>query len=161
MQHLRPYVTKAVLHLLVESHIGAPESIDRLLRIADQKELAADGSDSTPVCLARVIGGKQQEYFRLERIGVLELVHEEMAEAPLQLAANNGIVPDQIARLDEKIEEVEPSRLDLQGLVGRNRRPQGVMEKWSEIGVARLNEGVEINFGSVPKRARRAHELNQ
>ena len=108
--------------------------------------------DSTPVCLVRVIGGKQQEYFRLERVGILELVHEEMAEAPLQLAANSGIVPDQIARLDEKIEEVEPSRLDLQGLVDCNRRQQGVMEKWSEIGVARLNEGVEISFGLVPER---------
>jgi hypothetical protein len=114
VQQLRPYVTKALLHLLVESHIGAPESIDRLLRIADQKELAGDGSDGAPICFLGVIGGEQQEYLRLERIGILKFVDEEMGEAPLQLAANSGIVPDQIARLDEKVEEIEPPCLGLE-----------------------------------------------
>ena len=75
-----------------------------------------------------------------------------MAEAPLQLAANSGIIPDQIARLDEKVEEIEPPGLGLQDLVSCNRRLQSVMQKGGEIGVARLNEGIEIGLGLVSKR---------
>ena len=75
-----------------------------------------------------------------------------MAEAPLQLAANGGLSRDEIARLDEKVEEIEPPGLGLQSLVGGDRRLQGVMKQGSQIGVARLNEGIEIGFGVVSKR---------
>ena len=72
-----------------------------------------------------------------------------MADASLQLAANRGAVSDQIPRLDEEVEEIEPPGLGLQDLVGCNRRLQRVMQKRREIGVARLDEGVEIGLGLV------------
>ena len=100
----------------------------------------------------RVIGGEQQEYFRLERIGILELVDEEMADASLQLAANSSAISDQIARLDEEVEEIEPPGLGLEDLVSCNRRLQRVMQERSKIGVARRNEGIEISLGLVSKR---------
>ena len=75
-----------------------------------------------------------------------------MADASLQLAANSGTVSDQIARLDEEVEEIEPPGLGLQDLVSCNRRLQRVMQKRGEIGVARRNEGIEISLGLVSKR---------
>ena len=75
-----------------------------------------------------------------------------MADASLQLAANSSTITDEIARLDEEVEEIEPPGLALQDLVRRNRRLQRVMQKRGEIGVARLNEGVEIGLGFVSKR---------
>ena len=74
-----------------------------------------------------VAGGEEQKYLRLERIGVLKFIDEEMAEALLQLPANGGIVADEIARFDEKVEEIEPSSLGLQGLVCLDRSPQRVV----------------------------------
>ena len=75
-----------------------------------------------------------------------------MAEALLQLAANDSVIAQEIARLDEKVQEIEPPGLGLQGLVGLNRRLQSVMQEGSEIGVARLNESIEIGLGLVSKR---------
>jgi hypothetical protein len=74
---------KALLHLLVKSHIGPPEPIDGLLRIADQKKLAGDRPRRPPVRFLWLIRGEKQEYLRLEGIGVLEFIDEEMAEALL------------------------------------------------------------------------------
>src|SRR5271165_2679679 len=73
-----------------------------------------------------------------------------MADASLQLAANGGTISDQIARLDEKVEEIEPAGLE--DLVSCNRPLQSVMQKGGEIGVARRNEGIEISLGLVSKR---------
>jgi hypothetical protein len=73
-----PSTKEALLHLLIESHIGAPEPVDRLLRIADQKELARDWAGSAPVCLAGIVGREQEEYFGLQGVGVLEFVDEKV-----------------------------------------------------------------------------------
>ena len=110
------------------------------------------GRDRPPVRFLWLIRGEQQEYFRLKGIGVLEFVDEEMAEALLQLAANDSVIAQEIARLDEKVQEIEPPGLGLQGLVGLNRRLQSVMQEGSEIRIARLNESIEIGLGLVSKR---------
>ena len=70
-------------------------------------------------------------------------------EALLQLAAHAGIIANEIARLDEEVEEIEPPRLGLQELVVRDRRLQSFVEQRGEIGVARRDEGVEIGLGLV------------
>ena len=67
--------------LSVDVHVGATEAIDRLLRIADQEQLAGHGIDMLPARLARVLRREEQEQLRLQRIGILKLVHEEAAEA--------------------------------------------------------------------------------
>jgi len=72
-----------------------------------------------------------------------------MRKPLLELAARNGITADQIPRLDEKVEEVESARLALQDLVVRDRCLQSLVQKWSEIGVARSNEGVEIGLDLI------------
>ena len=112
-----------------DQHLTSPEPIDRLLRIAYEEELAGNRSDRTPVRFIWVAGGEEQKYLRLERIGVLRFINEEMTKALLQLPANGGIVADEIARFDEKVEEIEPSSLGLQGLVCPDRSPQRVVQK--------------------------------
>ena len=96
-----------------------------------------------------VVGGEQQKDLGLEGIGVLELVDEKVREALLQLAAHAGVIANEIARLDEEIEEIEPPRLGLQEFVVRDRRLQRFVEQRREIGVARRNEGVEIGLDPI------------
>jgi hypothetical protein len=149
VKQFRPSATKALLHILIESHVGAPEPVDRLLRIADQEKFAGNRAGSLPVCLVGVVGGEQEENLGLERIGVLELVDEKVSEALLQLIADSDIIANEITCLDEKVEEIEAPHLALQEFVARDRCLQSVMEQRGKIGVACRNEGVDIGLGSV------------
>src|SRR4029077_20918728 len=88
MHHRRPGADELALDALVQPDVGTPEAIDRLLRIAHQEELAGYGSDAAPVPLGRIVCGEQEQQLGLERIGVLELVDEEMAPAHLQAPAH-------------------------------------------------------------------------
>ena len=54
--------------LLIENDVGAPESIDRLLGIADQKQLALPGPHLAPFGLIRIIGRQDNENLGLHRI---------------------------------------------------------------------------------------------
>ena len=79
MHHRRPRGDQASLHLLVERDVGAAEAVDRLLRIADQEELAGRRPHAPPVALGGIVGGEEEQQLGLQRIGVLELVDEEVA----------------------------------------------------------------------------------
>ena len=149
MKQFRPSTKKALLHILIESHIGAPEPVYRLLRIADQEEFAGNRAGSLPVRLVGVVGGEQEENLGLERIGVLELVDEKVSEALLQLVTDSDIIANEITCLDEEVEEIEAPRLALQEFIARDRCLQSVMEQRGKIGVACRNEGVDIGLGSV------------
>ena len=66
-------------HASIDIDVRAPEAINRLLRIADDEELAGDGSDVLPARLVRIVSRQQQQQLGLQRIGVLELVDEDPA----------------------------------------------------------------------------------
>ena len=89
--------------------IGAAESVNRLLRIADEKQLARNRRDATPVAPVGIVGGEQQQDLGLERIGVLEFVDEEMREARLKSASHLRMSRQQIARAQQQIDEIERS----------------------------------------------------
>jgi hypothetical protein len=80
----------------VRADVGAAEPIDRLLRIADDEELAAD-----------VVWPSEQQDLGLDRIGVLELVDEDARELLLQVRAHASLRLDQIARARQQVGEVE------------------------------------------------------
>src|SRR5262249_38718541 len=101
-EQFRPGTKKALLDLFVDSDVSAPEPVNRLLRVANQEELTGNRLGRAPVRLTRIVGGEQEKDLGLERIGVLELVDEEVGEALLQLVADSGIIADEIARLDEE-----------------------------------------------------------
>jgi hypothetical protein len=48
-----PAATSWPLHGLVERHVGAPEAVDRLLRVADEEELRRRRAHAPPIALAR------------------------------------------------------------------------------------------------------------
>src|SRR4029079_9593151 len=64
-----------------DADVGTAKTVDRLLRVADQEELTRCGLDAAPVARGGIVGGEQQQDLRLERIGVLELVDEQMRAA--------------------------------------------------------------------------------
>ena len=58
--------------------------------------------------LVRIRGGEEEQDLGLERVGVLELVDEDVREAPLQLARATASCPHEVAGAEEQeVEEVE------------------------------------------------------
>ena len=144
MYHRRPGADELALDALVQPDVGAPEAIDRLLRIAHQEELAGYGSDAAPVPFGRIAGGEQEQQLGLERIGVLELVDEEMAPARLQAAAHARVVAHQVACPQQQIDEVETAGATLQPLVVLDQRPQVVAQQRCQLGARAAHEVVEL-----------------
>src|SRR5207253_1075472 len=93
------------------------EAVDRLLRIADQEELARNRAHAPPVAGGRVVRREEQENLRLQRVGVLELVDEDVREPALQLGTDRRVVADQVAGAEQQVDEVEAAGAALQGLV--------------------------------------------
>ena len=105
------------------SDVGAAEAIDRLLRIADDEQLAGNGRDVLPARLVRIVRRQQQQQLGLQRIGVLELVDEDPREARLEVPPHVRVVAHQIARAQQQIEEVERAVARLQrSRTGRRTR---------------------------------------
>ena len=53
--------------------------------------------------LSSIIGGEQQEELGLERVGILELVYEEMCKALLQFGTNAAVVSNEVDVLRARI----------------------------------------------------------
>ena len=81
---LRPGSFEDLVDTLVDPNVRAPKSIDGLLWIANDEEFPRDGSYESPVADGRIVSAQKQKDFGLERIGVLELVHENTFEALLK-----------------------------------------------------------------------------
>ena len=115
--------------LAVDADVGAAEPVDRLLRIADDEQASGHRDDRAPVGLVGIGGGEQQQDLRLQRIGVLELVDEDVREARLEAAADGRVAADEIARLEEQIEKVERAGARLQLLVAVDRARQLLLQR--------------------------------
>ena len=118
-----PRRDEPLAHVAVDADVGAAEAIDRLLRVADDEEAAGDGDDRAA---SRPASGsadaEQQQDLRLQRIGVLELVDEDVREARVKPAADAGVAAHQVARLEQQVEEVERAGPRLQLLRSRRSR---------------------------------------
>ncbi len=101
--------------------VGSPESVDRLLGIADEEQRAGAGRQVGPVPVAhvRVVGCDERCEFDLDRVGVLELVEEETGVALGQRCANLGTVgsvAQEAASPNEQIVKIEST--DSASLIG-------------------------------------------
>ncbi len=94
-------------HSVVHGDVGAPEAVDGLLRVADERQLAVGEQPPRPSARARLPLAEEEDDLGLERIGVLELVDEDVVEQPLVLAATPVVVDQEVAELDQQIELVE------------------------------------------------------
>jgi hypothetical protein len=94
-------------HGLVSFDVRAPKPVDRLLGIAHDEEGAGNRRELPPVPLVGLLSRQEKEDLRLDGIGVLELVHEDRRESLEQRASDLGVVAQEIARVEEKVLEVQ------------------------------------------------------
>ena len=103
------------------------------------------GTGST--CCQRVSPGssrrQEQEDFRLQRIGVLELVHEEATEAGLKVIADARVVANQVARVEQQIEKVERPFAGLELLIAVDAFEQLLVQQCGEVRVGTQLEVVQ------------------
>ena len=117
VQERRAERGQPVADLAVDADVRAAEAVDRLLRVADEEQRAGPRARAPPVGLAVVVGREQQQDLRLQRIGVLELVDEDLLEARLEAAPDLRVVAHEVARAEQQIEEVERAAPGLQLVV--------------------------------------------
>ena len=135
-----------VAHLAVDADVRAAEAVDRLLRVADEKQRAGPWTRAPPVGLAVVVGREQQEDLRLERIGVLELVDEDPLEARLESAPHLRVVAHEVARAEQQIEEVERPASRLQLVVAVDGAAEVALEQGGEVGIGGQPELIETRL---------------
>ena len=134
-----------LVYAAINSHVGAPETIDRLLRVADQKELPGNRANFAPVRLSGIVGRQQQQDLGLQRIGVLKLVDEDPFEALLKARPHLWVIPDEISRLEQKIEKVERAGLGFCGFIRAHAAAQFLAQRRREIGIGiRLETGQSV-----------------
>ena len=94
--------------------VGAPEPVDGLLGVADHEEFAGDDRYARPIGglpvggLVVRVAGEEEGDLRLDRIGVLELVDEDVGEAALEVAAAADVVSQEVTGPDEEVVELGP-----------------------------------------------------
>ena len=102
--------------------IRAPEAVDGLFRVADQEEPPRRRNRPAPVAAGRLLGGGQQEQdLGLHRVGVLVFVHQDVGEPGPEFLARARIVPQQVARAEQQVLEVQPARRAFRFLVTGQR----------------------------------------
>ena len=104
-------IAEALPHLAQRGDVGPPEAVDRLLGVAHDEQLPGDNGStllqSAPWSSSGV-AGEQEGNLRLDGVGVLELVDEDVREAALEVAAAAGVVAEEIAGPDEQVVELGP-----------------------------------------------------
>ena len=122
--------------------VGAPESIDGLLRVTDDKQHAC--------LLARRAPGvpaERKQNFGLKRIGVLKLVNENAVIACLKIAPRLRVA-QKVAGADEKILKVEAAGAALGLLVMFDHLPELFPQPRGEVGIGvdakRLDSVVQV-----------------
>ncbi len=104
--------------MLVERDVGAAEFVDGLFGVADQEELARRRRGRQPVGLIWIGRGQQHQDLRLQRIGILKLIDEQVAEALLKVRPHLRLVFQKIASHEQQVDEIELPGARLQLLVG-------------------------------------------
>ena len=133
----RAALTQAIGDAAIRTDVGAAETVDGLFRIADDKQRAGT---ELPV----VSRGEATQEIRLQRIGILELVDEDVAESIAESAADVLVVADQIARLDQEIEKIERAGLLLPRFVEAQALAHLLMQKGGKVGVDIGAKGAQL-----------------
>ena len=133
----------AALEALVERDVGPPKTVDRLLRVADDEERARIGRQLPDVARVRSRRGQEKQELGLERIGVLELVDEEVRETLPEIPSNHRPVAEEIAREEQKVFVGEEALL----ASGANGRRDRGIEKADRERVQELAPREENGFG--------------
>ena len=135
-----PLSLHEALRLVVDRDVGAAEAVDGLLGVADDEELAGLQAAAAPVFRRlpfRVLGQEERE-LRLEGVGVLELVHEDVVEAPLEVAAHRDRRWRRSRARRRRSWKSTTAAFAFASLVGFQEAPQLVAQGPVEVGVRGL-----------------------
>ena len=72
-----------------------------------------------PVVGLRAVLREEEDDLALQRVGILELVNEDVVEETLELTPRAGVAAQQVAQLDEQVQLVEDATLLLHAVVQR------------------------------------------
>ena len=106
-----------LLGLFVGLDVRPPEGVDRLLGIAHDEQLPGPEAHLVPRPGAGAVFGQEKDDLGLERVRILELVHQDRIEAALEVGADLAVVAEEVARLEQEVVEIEHPLPRLQGLV--------------------------------------------
>src|SRR5262245_58222365 len=113
--------------------------------------MAGNRRHLAPVGLGRIGGSEEEKDFRLQGIGVLKFIDENMREALLETATDILVAPDQIARLKKQIEKIETSGARFQLLVLAHRAHELPLKRRCEIGVGIETKAVKMGTKCVDR----------
>jgi hypothetical protein len=105
------------------------------------KSFPATGVVLLPARLDGIVGGEEEQQFRLQWIGILKLVDEDPPETTLEMTADLVVVLDEIARPHQQVEEIERAFSRLQRLVHVDARHQLLLQQCRQIRI-----GAELKF---------------
>jgi hypothetical protein len=107
-----PARAEAVGGLEEQRDVRPPEAVDRLLGVAHEEQVALAGGDLAPRRVRRgvVVGGDEHGQLDLDRVGVLELVDQQVPVALPQRRPDRGAVvgvAQHVAGEDQQVVELE------------------------------------------------------
>ena len=116
-------------HFQIGFDVGAAEGVDRLFRIADDKQFAGCQFNFAPVRHALVgLFGQVEQNLILDRIGVLKLVDQDRPVAALEFGAHALVIAHQVARAHQQAVErdmaIAQEALAKRFGVGREQTPE-------------------------------------
>ncbi len=114
MLRARPAAAGRCVVAAEDLDVRVAEAVDRLALVADAEE---------------VVAREQLQQLVLERVGVLELVHEHVREALAVARAQRPVGAQQVAREQLEVLEVEPRAAALGGLVALAEQRQQVAQQ--------------------------------
>ncbi len=136
-------VAQEVLHVL---DARAAPAVDRLIVVADDEHLGTGA-------------GQHADPGVLQRIGVLELVDQQMAPALAVVREQGLVVEPQLVRAQQQLGEVDQAAAPARVLVGAVDRNQGLCERIAvgldRVGAAALVLGAVDEPGRLPRREAR------
>ncbi len=146
----------ALPHALIDLDVGPTEAVDGLLGIAHHEQRTGPEGHTRPVSLRARRGRQQQDDLGLDRVRVLELVHEEPAVLVLERRAHFQVVAEEGRGVLEQIVVIQrdgaPAR---EGGVLPALEQQGQRET-VDVPVPRVQEGQGV---AVERGEERLHLL--
>ena len=118
---------------LVEVDVCPPEAVDRLLGVADEEEASFIDMRVLPAhSFGRSAARKQDRNFDLQRVGVLELVDQEMRKLLAHRFAHGRVVAQEVTRKDEQVVELQPPLRPALRRIVENEALDGGEERWDD-----------------------------
>ena len=91
----------------VRSHICAAKTVDRLFGITHEKQRTGAECSLLPLARSGTFARESPKNFGLQRVSILELIHQNPWVTFCYCSANRLVVPEKIAGMMKQIVEIE------------------------------------------------------